>query len=532
MKKFSKILSVALLVALVLSLGVANAFAADEPNPATTKHTITITNDNFTGAHTFNAYQVFAGKYVESGDLAGQLQEITWGSGVNGTALLAALKADTTIGSLFENATDAHTAAAAMGKMTNDSAQAERLAEVIEANLTETVAGTGSGTDTFTIEVTGDGYYFLKDVTETMPAGDSYSRYILQVVHDVTAAAKSETVTSDKKVKDVNDSKAASETNPTGWQKSADYDIGDHVPFQLTGTLPSNYDKYDTYTYIFHDQESKGLTFDNNAKVYVNGVEITTGFTVVTTGLEDGCTFEVRFTDLKTLKDSNNQPLINKDSVITVEYTSELNSSAVIGNPGNPNESWLEYSNNPNAGGDGTGTTPKKTAIVFTFKLEVNKKDEAGNALKGAGFTLYKKYPAGTAGIDEDGYKAVGTEIVGGDTTTFGFNGLDDGEYKLVETTVPEGYNKMADVVFEIVAEHGELITKLNGKTETGEIELGTMKATVNPGAGSFTSDVVNQSGTVLPSTGGIGTTIFYVVGGVLVLAAIILLVTKKRMSE
>ena len=103
----------------------------------------------------------------------------------------------------------------------------------------------------------------------------------------------------------------------------------------------------------------------------------------------------------------------------------------------------------------------------------------------------------------------------------------------LVETVTPTGYNTIAPQKFSVTATHegGALVT-LNGKTTTGEVSLGTLKATVSVPDGTLTSDVLNQSGTQLPSTGGIGTTIFYVVGGVLVLAAIILLVTKKRMSE
>lgn len=507
MKNMKKIL--ALLVAVLMIAASVSAFAAEGD------HTITITNDNNNGNHTFTAYQVFAGKYISEGTYAGQLQEITWGTGVDGTALLSALKADGTIGAKFEKATDAPTAAAAMGTCTA-TADVEALAEVISAHLV-TEAGSATGSNSVVITVNGDGYYFVKDTTVDMPAGDSYSQFIMEVVKDVEAKSKSNTVTSDKNTKDTNDT--TGET--TEWQKTADYDIGDHVPFQLKGTLPANYDKYDTYTYIFHDRESTGLTFDNNAKVYVDGNEITEGFTVVTNSLNDDCTFEVRFADLKQIA------AVTKTSVITVEYTSTLNSSAVIGNPGNPNTSWLEYSNNPNSEGEGdTGTTPEKTPIIFTYKVVVNKKDEAGNALKGAGFTLSKKNNAGT-------YTAVGAEIK--DVTTFSFEGLDDGEYKLEETTVPTGYNKMADVEFTITTEHGETITKLNGKqgkeVDDGKVDLGTMKATIDVDAGSYTSDVINQSGSTLPSTGGIGTTLFYIGGGILVLAAVILLVTKRRMN-
>jgi LPXTG-motif cell wall-anchored protein len=110
---------------------------------------------------------------------------------------------------------------------------------------------------------------------------------------------------------------------------------------------------------------------------------------------------------------------------------------------------------------------------------------------------------------------------------------LDDGDYKLEETTVPVGYNKMENIEFSITAEHDTQITSLNGKTESGEINLGTMqKAQADPATGSITADIVNQSGSTLPSTGGIGTTIFYIVGGLMVLGAGVVLVTRKRVSS
>jgi len=510
MKGIKKILAV--MVAMVMTLGLtATGVKAD----GTTPHTITITNSDNKGAHTFTAYQVFAGTYIESGTNAGQLQGITWGAGVDGNALLAALKDDATLRTTFASATDAVTAAAAMGTLIDNSAEVEKLAEIIKANLKSpaVVAGSGTGTNSVTINVTGDGYYFIEDTTATMPDGDSYSRYILEVVKNVEAVAKTATVTSDKEIKDANDT----EGTTTEWQKTADHDIGDHIPFRLTGTLPSNYDKYDTYKYVFHDKEGTGLTFEpSSVKVYNGTTEITSGFEVVTTGFTDDCTFEVRFADLKKIDG------ITKDSTIYVEYTSILNENAVIGNPGNLNESWLEYSNNPNAGGDGTGTTPHKTVVAFTYQLVVNKVNEQNTALPGAGFTLYKKDKNNAYNV----VKVINTE----GTTTFSFVGLDDGDYKLEETTVPTGYNKMADIEFSIEAEHDELITKLNGVTSTGKINLGTQEATASVADGSITADVVNQSGAQLPETGGIGTTIFYAIGSVLVVGAGILLISKKRM--
>ena len=226
-------------------------------------------------------------------------------------------------------------------------------------------------------------------------------------------------------------------------------------------------------------------------------------------------------------------------SVITVEYTATLNANAVLGSAGNPNTVYLEYSNNPNkseSGNTETGNTPPDTVIVFTYKVVVNKIDGNNVALKGAGFTLYK-CAGHTTETDEGGKEVVNhnweevAKINAGDTTTFTFSGLDDGEYKLVESETPAGYNTIDDIYFTVTAEHDVLsdnpaLTSLNSNVTTGEITF-----TSNTTDGSLSTNVVNNAGATLPETGGVGTTIFYIIGGVLVVGAIVLLVTKKRMS-
>ncbi|MCF0230656.1 MAG: isopeptide-forming domain-containing fimbrial protein, partial [Parasporobacterium sp.] len=147
-------------------------------------------------------------------------------------------------------------------------------------------------------------------------------------------------------------------------------------------------------------------------------------------------TFEVRFADLKQIAS------VQAGSKVTVAYHAVLNENAVIGVEGNSNKAKLEYSNNPY--GDGTGETPEDKVVVFTYELKANKVDKDGEALAGAGFTLYK--------FDEkaNDYVAVGEEITG--VTTFSFHGQDAGMYKLVETTVPAGYNKADDIIFTVEA--------------------------------------------------------------------------------
>lgn len=364
------------------------------------------------------------------------------------------------------------------------------------------------------------GYYLIVE-TELNDEADTYSLVMLNTADqdNVTVDSKEDSPTFEKKIKEKNDSTGVE----SGWQDGADYDINDVVPFKLQGTVPQNYDAYNTYKYVFHDKMSSGLTFDaSSVVVKVDETAINSGYSVVTKSLEDDCTFEVRFENLKDIS------AVTAGCTITVEYNATLNDKAVIGSAGNPNEAKLEYSNNPY--GDGTGKTPWDKVIAFTYQLVANKVDKDGSSVKGAGFTLYKW------SNEENKYVAVSGEIKG--VTTFNFKGIDAGQYKLVESTVPDGYTKAEDLVFTVVATYD---------TENNDPKFGTLAIkdgdkvisdgkdkvfTVNLVAGSFTTNVVNLTGTTLPSTGGMGTTVFYVVGGGLMAVAVVLLVTKKRMEN
>lgn len=375
------------------------------------------------------------------------------------------------------------------------------------------------------------GYWLIADVTNLEGTGEANSLVIVDTKGEdsITVTPKTDVPEVEKKVKEENDSIGT----VTGWQDGADYDIGDDVPFQLTGTMPSNIANYETYEYIFHDDLSTGLSLNVDSIVVKIGDETLTkdeDYTVNTSPSDaaSGCDFEIVFDDILSIDGVT----ITKDSKVVVEYTAKLTAGAVIGNPGNPNDVYLEFSNNPYD--DGTGKTPNDKVTVFTFKLDVDKVDKDQQPLKGAGFTLYK-YDA-----DTQSYVAVGSEVKGDQLTNFVWSGLDSGKYKLVETTVPAGYNKADDIEFTIEATYTTdgadqtltgLVVKNADGTETisGDGDGFTFTATV--ANGTVATDVVNTTGLELPSTGGMGTTLFYVVGGILVVGAGVLLITKKRMN-
>ena len=507
MKHIKKLASLLLVLVMVFALAT-TAFAEE------TAYSITINNS--AKDHTYEAYQIF------TGDLSGTtLSNIVWGSGVSEAG-------QTALGD-----------AAAKAETLKTEADAKAFAKAVAPYLTTAAGSANTVTDgKYVISGLAAGYYLVKDQDGSLTGdNDSYTEYIIQVVGNVTATPNSDVPEVQKKVKDINDS---TDTTKTDWQDSADYDIGDSIPFQLKATLADNVSSYTTYKVVFHDTLSKGLTYNNDAKVYIGGTE-TNGFTVTATVNADGTTtLTVSCDDVKALGAGNS-------SVITVEYTGKLNENAVLGSAGNPNEVYLEYSNNPNKsekGNNETGETPKDVVIVFTYKTIINKVDSENAPLTGAAFKLEKLIKGKDGAADT--WTTVKEFTVDETTTSFTFSGLDDGQYKLTETKTPAGYNTIDPIYFVIEATHdvtadaptlktlNAYLTDANGNKQTemkdGEsvnIDLGTVDLT----AGSITTTVVNKSGSELPSTGGIGTTIFYVLGGVLVLAAVVLLVTKKRMS-
>ena len=486
MKHAKKLTSFLLVLVMVFALAT-TAFAADTTITAPAGST-----------RTYDVYQIF------TGDLSGEvLSNVKWGK--NGTGTVGKAVPQETLDALAA---------------VNSLSDTEKLAEISKyVNLTSEKFGTvrdGSPLNAPT------GYYLIKD-NGLVGAGEAYSLYVVQVVGPTTISPKVGTTTSEKKVKDTNDSTANSTTD---WQDSADYDIGDDVPFQLKATIAQDYANYKVYKLTFHDKQSAGLTFKpETVVVKIDGTIVDSSeYKVVTTGLTDGDTFEVRFADLKSTT-------ARASSVITVEYSATLNDQAVLGSTGNPNTMHVTYSNNPNddQGGE-NGKTPDDTVIVFTYKVVANKVTknpayvEGGSEpvyipLPGAGFTLYKKNASGE-------YVAVGSEVKGDKMTTFEWTGLDDGDYKISETTTPAGYNTIADIEFTITAAHDvtsvkPTLTSLTGGNKfTGEVSTGAVSA-----------DIENNTGSTLPETGGMGTTIFYVVGSILVLGAVVLLVTKKRMG-
>ena len=303
--------------------------------------------------------------------------------------------------------------------------------------------------------------------------------------------------------------------------------IGDVVNFQLDIVVKDGQPK----GYVVHDKMSEGLTFNSNS-VSVSLLRpsddeasgyLKTGYTLVTNP-GDGCTFEVKFDD----------GTLEPNDAVTISYTATVNNKAVIAGSGNTNEAYLQYNNNK--------TTVKHTTTTYVWGMGVRKfanlgTDKEDTPLAEAEFQLYKKdgdtqkYATfNETGANTSIYKLTGwtnnaTEAAKVKTPANGnitFEGLDAGTYYLEETKAPTGYNKLTAPITVVIS---------STLPTTG----GTASYTVTADGATttdYTVRVENKAGTELPSTGGMGTTLFYVIGGGLMVAAIVLLVTKKRMEN
>lgn len=496
MKLFKKLASFILAFAMVMAIAMPSVVMAAET-------TYKLTLQNTVKGHTYEVYQVFSGTLSTKNNKK-VLSDLKWGSGVKADAYTVTAKAKA------ETLTDETTARAFAKELVDQKKLSAATKTVQSTTGTTEIAGLAAG------------YYLVKDTDSSLAnKHDSYTAYILQVVGDARTSVKSDVPSSEKKVKDINDS---TDTETTGWQDAADWDIGDEVPFKIEGTLPSNYEKYTKYTLKFHDKQQAGLTFKRDSvKVFIDDTKITEGFEVVENP-DDGDTFDVVFENLKNTSAKNN-------SVIRVEYKSVLNGNANLGKPGNENTMYMEFSNNPNSeqGGE-IGKTPEDTVIVFTYKVSVNKVNENNEKLDGADFTLEKKVKKNT-NSDEYEWKPI-TKVTGTADDVFEFNGIDDGEYRLTETRAPANYDKLSDpIYFTVTAGHVDgadpYLDTFSGNITSGNV--GEMAFTANKENGILSTTIQNKPGSSLPETGGMGTTILYAAGTLMILAAAAFLVMKKK---
>lgn len=524
MKHVKRLASLLLALTLVFALA-ATAGAA----------TVTVPGGILEG-HSFTAYQVFSGRYED-----GVLSDVQWGNGVNSESFLNALKGLTggeQTDSLFEDCTDAKSVADVLSANSSNTALANTVAKLAYAHKTGDGTALTQGENTMD-----DGYYLVVDTTQSVAQGSAYNASLLQVVGNIDIRVKTAVPTVEKKV--LEDDKYNQDGGyGTGYNDVADYNIGDAVPFKLIGSVP-DMSRYDTYKYIFHDTLSNGLTLNESSiKVYVASDKAGTGKAEITdwTKKVTGQSFTVSFADIKSVSGVSN------GKYIIVEYTATLNENAEVGLNGNPNTVHLEYSNMPDQSGSGdnnTGNTPEDKAIVFTYELDTTKVDGQDDTKKLAGAEFKLQNAARKWAIVDSNSKVKGWAANEADGSTltsdtnglFNVIGLDDGTYYLKETKAPAGYNLLSEEIAVVIT-----ATTTNGQTWTDGVAstaLTGLAVTADETAGTGNTStgiagitIANNKGSTLPETGGVGTTLFYVLGGILVAGAVVLLVTKKRMNS
>lgn len=531
MKKMKRLLGVLLAAVMVLAFGM-------------TASAQKVTNSS---QHDYKAYKIFTG--TEEAD--NKMVITGWGDGVDSVALLNELKTidSGVLSGEFSTCNDALTVADVVAGFSEDSPEARAFAVVVSKHLSSTSTPIAGSTSSVELQ---PGYYLFVDTSVQGGDEENYVRglSILQVTNngDINLQPKNDAPTVSKKVKE--DDITTDGGFGQGYNDVADYSEGENVPFKLIGTLPTAYNTYTTYKYVFHDTLSSGLTFNQgtvNVYAFINGniadttennkVNVTTYFQPQV----ENQNMTITCLDLKQISQ------ITSTSKIVVEYTAKLNENAEIGLPGNTNEVYLEYSNNPNFNGAGdTGKTPIDKVIVFTYELDINKVDLVGGTkpLSGAEFKLQNAQGewvivvnnkvTGWTANKEDG-SILTTDQAGKCVIT----GLDDGTYTLVETKAPEDYklpeNPNTTIVIDATTSN---IQDWNGQ-DAGDV-LTALKITVglnetqdgNVNEGKVTAQIVNSKLSSLPETGGIGTTLFYVIGGILVIGAAVLLITRRRMNK
>ena len=536
MKIVKKMLALMLTVLMLVGLMATTALADDS---------IKITVKNEAADHQYTAYQVFKGDL----NAEGVLSNVTWGDGIDSAAFLTALKSNSAFlkkddggneVNMFAAAVDAEDVAQVITGWPYNEANIKNFADVVAQYVTNGVAsGSQTADKTYVMTVSSAGYYFIKDTGSVGVEGAT--DYLLKITNNVEITPKVSQPTFDKNVN--------SDLNGT-FSKAISAQVGDTVWFKLEIGLPSLLNDYKQFHVKVDDILPAGLvpvTGSSKDNIYIQHANNTTKkLTAETTVEPDSQTGNTHVVlHLEDIKTQLKGVTLNLNDKIIIKYAATVTSDAVYGlngAQGNENEAILTFSNNMNqaepADHDDLETaTMTSSASVYVYQAEFTKVDSVSKApLKDAEFYLYRNVVENGANVKQYatinadgvitgwGSAKPATKLVSGADGKFVVKGLNALTYHLEEVTAPSGYNKMdEDVLFTIAATITDqnltaVSMTVDGVTTNGDVATGLVTGNIN-----------NTAGTKLPTTGGIGTTIFYIAGAVMVLGAVAIFMTKKR---
>ena len=533
-------------LALTMALGpVAAPVAAFAADGTATQGDITINANTHVSSDTTTllGYQLFKADVADQtvgATTSKTVSNIVWGSTQAQTAVEDAIKAiePTYAGTSAQDAADwlsAHASGSGSATVVDANDAFGKIAAAMRtagATATTVTPGTKATLD--------EGYWlFVTDSGTTSDLIDKVGTAPIYAVvggSAVTVDQKSSLPTVNKYIKN--------DATGSDWAKVADSQIGQNVDYKLTGTVATALASYDTYYYSFSDVLDSGLTADSTSvKVMVQNPATGDAAQTETQVRADGYkvsldsdtnTLTVTIDDLKTVKDADGNVIpITSNSVVNVYYTAQLNSKAMVASKSNDNTVTLTYSNNP--GTTSHGATTPATVRDYTYQLMLMKVDSSDNSkgLQGAKFTIQ------ATGADEGGdasKKYVQQDGTLGDTAyeftsntdgSISVKGLDAGEYTVIETQAPEGYNTVPPFTFQIIT-----IYKATGDIDDPRVQ--TSNASVSSYVYDGVVDLVVQDnpGMTLPLTGQAGVTITWIAGGAVLALGITHLVRSRKNAE
>ena len=526
MKHIKKITALMLAMVLAMAMGMTAMAAVLTEVAAGTAKSITITTPasaQATDEFTYTVYKIFDA--TSDGESDAISYKAPAGTKIEATDQLSKFEADAEGNVRYYTrtaTTEEYTLVTTAGGTLSDG-MIDALATYNGKTEVGTVSITGKSASK-TVDVGSYGYFYISTTSGTVVTIDSTNP-------SASVNDKNTLPTMDKDIASVTSANGGNHTGGADNEQgeSATANVGDTVNYSVTINAKKGADSY-----VYHDVLSAGLSLVTSTEptitvnpavdsktTLVKGTDyvLTKFANNATNGTEDNITI--------TFNQQNFLNKIKEDTTITITYSAIINEKAVIAGDGNKNTGTLDYGHKSNGN---PNTTPPDEPKVYSYQFQLVKDNNQKKVLTGAEFKLYQeqgctneialvkveagKYRVATA--EEKAATGFKAAIIEAGTPEI--IGLGNGDYYLKETKAPDSYNLLADPI------------KVTIKNANNDATFTTTTAE-NDTYASGGVEVINQQGTELPSTGGIGTTIFYIVGAVLVLGAGILLVTRRRMN-